>query len=304
MSTGGGALLRLDAGGPHGAGRIGEVVLDRPAAMNSLNTATLAELAGHFAALGADPAVSAVIVSAAGERAFCAGADLKERAAMSDQQILAQRPAFRAAFAALLALPQPAIAAVHGFALGGGCELALSCDVIVADATAVFGLPETTVGLVPGCGGTQLLARRVGPGRAADLIFSGRKIGADEALAMGLADRVAPAGQARKSAFELARQVAANSPVAVRAAKRALRNGAGLTLAAALDVEDAAWRTAASSADRREGIAAFAEKRRPAWPSQAGREAGPAAGPEGGPAAGPDAGPEAGPELGGSIAIV
>jgi enoyl-CoA hydratase/carnithine racemase len=189
---------------------------------------------------------------------------------MSDAQIMAQRPAFRAAFAALLALPQPAIAAVHGYALGGGCELALSCDVIVADATAVLGLPETTVGLVPGCGGTQLLARRVGPGRAAELIFSGRKVDAAEAAAIGLADRLVPAGQARESAFELGRQIAANSPVAVLAAKRALRNGAGLTLAAALDVEDAAWRTAASSADRIEGIAAFAEKRRPAWPSAGG----------------------------------
>src|SRR5712691_5345090 len=270
MSTGGGALLRLDVGGPHGAGRIGEVVLDRPAAMNSLNTATLAELTGHFAALGADPAVSAVIVSAAGERAFCAGADLKERAAMSDQQILAQRPAFRAAFAALLALPQPAIAAVHGFALGGGCELALSCDVIVADATAVFGLPETTVGLVPGCGGTQLMARRVGPGRAAELVFTGRRVQAGEAASIGLVDVLVPEESARERALELAGQIGANSPIAVRAAKQALRNGSGLGLVAALDVEDAAWRTAAASVDRREGIAAFTQKRAPVWPSVAG----------------------------------
>jgi enoyl-CoA hydratase/carnithine racemase len=160
---------------------------------------------------------------------------------------------------------------VHGFALGGGCELALSCDVIVADETAQFGLPETTVGLVPGCGGTQLLGRRVGPGMAAELIFTGRRVGAAEAAAIGMVDRVVPAGTARESAISMARQIAANSPVAVRAAKRALRHGAGLGLAAALDVEDAAWRTAASSADRREGIAAFAEKRRPAWPSLAAR---------------------------------
>ena len=184
---------------------------------------------------------------------------------MSDAQIMDQRPVFRAAFGALLALPQPAIAAVRGFALGGGCELALSCDVIVADETAVFGLPETTVGLVPGCGGTQLAARRIGPGRAAELIFTGRKVAAAEAERIGLVDRLVPAGAARQRALELARQIAANSPVAVRAAKRALRNGAGLTLAAALDVEDAAWRTAAASADRREGIAAFAEKRQPQW---------------------------------------
>jgi enoyl-CoA hydratase/carnithine racemase len=253
---------------------IAEVMLDRPAAMNALNTAILLDLTSLFAALGADPAVRVVVLSGKGMRAFCVGADLKERAAMSDEQIMAQRPAFRAAFGALLALPQPAIAAVHGYALGGGCELALSCDVIVADPTAVLGLPEASVGLVPGCGGTQLLARRVGPGRAAELIFSGRKVGAEEAAAIGLADLLVPEGQSRAGSLDLARRIAANSPVAVRAAKQALRNGAGLSLAAALDVEDAAWRTAAASADRREGIAAFAGKRQPVWPSdQAAREA-------------------------------
>lgn len=248
-------------------GDIAEVILDRPNSLNALNTAALTDLARLCTDIGADDQVRVVVLSAAGERAFSVGADLKERAAMSDAEIMAQRPVFRAAFAALLALPQPAIAAVHGFALGGGCELALSCDVIVADETAVFGLPETSVGLVPGCGGTQLAARRVGPGRAAELIFTGRRIEAREAEAIGLADRVVDVGTARELALEMATQIAANSPVAVRAAKRALRNGAGLGLAAALDVEDAAWRTAAGSADRREGIAAFAERRRPAWPS-------------------------------------
>jgi enoyl-CoA hydratase/carnithine racemase len=260
MSASGARLGREDGG-------IAEVVLDRPEALNALNTAVLLDLARLFSSLGADPSVRVVVLSGEGERAFCVGADLKERAAMSDEQIMAQRPAFRAAFGALLALPLPAIAAVHGYALGGGCELALSCDVIVADPTVVLGLPEVSVGLVPGCGGTQLLARRVGPGRAAELIFSGRKVGADEAAAIGLADLLAGEGQSRAVAFDLARRIAANSAVAVRAAKQALRNGAGLSLAAALDVEDAAWRTAAVSADRREGIAAFTEKRRPVWPS-------------------------------------
>ncbi len=246
-------------------GEIAEVVLDRPDALNALNTIALRELAAAFGAVGAEQGVRVVVLSAAGERAFCVGADLKERAAMSDEQIFAQRPAFRAAFEALLALPQPAVAAVHGFALGGGCELALSCDVIVADETAVLGLPEVGVGLVPGCGGTQLAARRVGPGRAAELVLTGRKLDAAEAAAIGLVDKLVAAGQAREAAFETARQITANSPVAVRAAKRALRAGAGLPLAAALEVEDAAWRTAAGSADRREGIAAFVAKRRPVW---------------------------------------
>jgi len=127
---------------PVAAGLIAEITLDRPEAMNALSTTVLTALTERFLAVRADPAVLAVVLSGSGERAFCAGADLKERAAMSDAQIMAQRPVFRAAFSALLALPQPVLAAVHGFALGGGCELALSCDVIVADDSAVFGLPE------------------------------------------------------------------------------------------------------------------------------------------------------------------
>jgi enoyl-CoA hydratase/carnithine racemase len=245
---------------------VAEIILSRPAAMNALSTTMLTALADACAGVAADREVRAVVLAAAGERAFCVGADLKERAAMSDSQLLAQRPAFRVAFGGLLGLPQPVIAAVHGFALGGGCELALSCDVIVADDTAVFGLPEATVGLVPGCGGTQLLARRIGPGRAADLVLTGRKVSAAEAERIGLADRRVTDGAAVDCALGLARQIAANSPVAVRAAKRAMRLGSGLGLAAALEVEDAAWRTAAMSDDRREGIAAFVAKRPPVWP--------------------------------------
>lgn len=252
-----------DSASQHGA--IAEIVLNRPAAMNALRTPMLHALAAACAAIGADPGVRAVLLSASGERAFCAGADLKERAAMSDAQFLAQRPAFVAAFAGLRAMPQPRVAAVHGFALGGGCELALSCDIVVADESAVFGLPETRVGLVPGCGGTQLAARRVGPGRAAELVLTGRHVPAAEAAAIGLADRVVPGGTAREAGLALARQIAANSPVAVRAATRALRLGDGLGLAAGMEIEDAAWRTAATSADRREGIAAFVARRPPAW---------------------------------------
>src|ERR1022692_2412898 len=166
--------------GPGGAALIAEIVLDRPEAMNALSTAMAVRLARVCAELGADRQVRAVVLAASG-RAFCVGADLKERAAMSDAQLLAQRPVFRAAFGAVLGIPQPVIAAVHGYALGGGCELALSCDLIVADETAVFGLPETTVGLVPGGGGTQLAPRRLGPGRAADLILTGRQLGVAEA---------------------------------------------------------------------------------------------------------------------------
>src|SRR5437660_8643621 len=247
---------------------VAEIMLARAEAMNAINTAMALRLAQACAELATDRQVRAVVLYGTGGRAFCVGADLKERNRMSDADFLRQRPVFRAAFGGLLALPQPLIAAVHGYALGGGCELALCCDVIVADETAVFGLPETTVGLVPGGGGTQLTQRRLGPGRAADLIFTGRRVAADEAERIGLIDRLAPAGKASAQALELAQQIAANSPVAVRAAKQAIRHGAGIGLTAALDVEDAAWRKAAMSPDRREGIAAFNEKRVPVWPGR------------------------------------
>jgi enoyl-CoA hydratase/carnithine racemase len=247
---------------------VAEIVLDRPDAMNALDTAMARRLAAVCAEVAADRTVRAVVLSAAGERAFCVGADLKERGRMTDADFLRQRPVFREAFGAVLGLRQPVVAAVAGYALGGGCELALSCDLVVADQTAVFGLPETTVGLVPGSGGTQLALRKLGPGRAADLILTGRRIDADEAYRIGLADRVVPAGAAREEALSLAGLIARNSPVAVRAAKQAIRNGAGTGLAAGLDIEDAAWRTAAFSADRKEGIAAFNQKRAPQWPGE------------------------------------
>jgi enoyl-CoA hydratase/carnithine racemase len=247
---------------------VAEITLGRPEAMNAISTQMAGELTRACAEIATTSEVRVVVLGADGERAFCAGADLKERNSMTDADLLRQRHAIRAVFGGVLALPQPAIAAVHGFALGGGCELALSCDLVVADATAVFGLPEVTVGLVPGGGGTQLTLRRLGYGRAADLVLTGRRVGVDEAGRLGLVDRRVPAGEDGTAARELAGQIAANSPVAVRAAKRAIRHGWGVSLEAGLDVEDAAWRTAALSADRREGIAAFVEKRTPAWPGE------------------------------------
>jgi enoyl-CoA hydratase/carnithine racemase len=242
------------------------VELHRPDALNAISTQLATELADVMGAIAVDAEVRAVVLAGAGDRAFCVGADLKERNALDDDGFAAQRVVFRAAFASVRALPQPAVAAVHGFALGGGLELALSCDVIVAEDAAVVGLPEVSLGLVPGGGGTQLALRRLGPGRAADVVLTGRRIPAVEALDLGLVDRVVPAGSARAAATDVARQIAENSPVATRAAKRALRDGWSLDEAAAMDVEDVAWRTAAFSADRQEGIAAFNEKRRPSWP--------------------------------------
>jgi enoyl-CoA hydratase/carnithine racemase len=244
-----------------------EIELHRPEALNALSTALARELVDVTAETAQTADVRAVLLTAAGDRAFCVGADLKERNAMSDDDLRAQRVVFRAAFGGVLQLPQPVVAAVHGFALGGGCELALSCDIVVGDETAVLGLPEVTIGLVPGGGGTQLTLRRLGAGRAADVVLTGRRIGAEEAHDLGLLDRLVPAGSAREAALDIARRIAANSPVATRAAKRALRHGWGLSYAEAMDVEDTGWRTAAFSADRKEGIAAFNEKRPPHWPN-------------------------------------
>ncbi|MEU6416167.1 enoyl-CoA hydratase/isomerase family protein [Streptomyces spiralis] len=247
---------------------VAELVLDRPKAMNAVSTGMARSIAGACAALAADRDARVVVVSSSHERAFCVGADLKERNSFSDADLMKQRPVARGAYTGVLELPMPTIAAVHGFALGGGFELALSCDVIVADRTAVVGLPEVSVGVIPGGGGTQLLPRRVGAARAAELIFTARRLEAAEAHELGLVDQLVDEGRDRAEALELASRMAANSPVGLRAAKRALRLGHGLDLRTGLEVEDAAWRSVAFSADRAEGVAAFNEKRVPRWPGE------------------------------------
>ncbi|MFJ8084262.1 enoyl-CoA hydratase/isomerase family protein [Streptomyces sp. NPDC096205] len=251
-----------------GGGHVAELALDRPKAMNAVSTEMARSIAGACAALGADRSVRAVVVTSTHERAFCVGADLKERNSFTDAELVRQRPVARGAYTGVLELPVPTIAAVHGFALGGGFELALSCDMIVADRTAVVGLPEVSVGVIPGGGGTQLLPRRVGAARAAELIFTARRVEAEEARDLRLIDLLVDAGQDREEALALAGRIAANSPVGLRAAKRALRLGHGLDLQAGLEVEDAAWRSVAFSGDRAEGVKAFNEKRKPLWPGE------------------------------------
>jgi enoyl-CoA hydratase/carnithine racemase len=264
VDTAGGRLVRVSAEhGPH----VAELVLTRGEALNAISLAMARELAAAATGLAADPSLRAVVLASDSARAFCVGADLKERAAASEADLARMRPVFRAAYRALLGLQVPVIAAVAGYALGGGFELALSCDLIVADDTAVLGLPEVTIGLVPGGGGTQLLQRRVGWSAAADLALTGRRVTAAEADRLRIIDRLVAAGQARSAAVDLARLIAANSPVAVRHAKRALRRGSEAPLDAALDIEDAAWWAAALSADRAEAVAAAKNNRPPAWPS-------------------------------------
>jgi enoyl-CoA hydratase/carnithine racemase len=245
---------------------VAEIVLDRAEALNAVSTELARQLQAACATIAADREVRVVVLSSAVDRAFCVGADLKERNGFSDDDLRAQRPVTSAAYRAVLDLPVPAIAAVHGFALGGGLELALGCDLIVADPTTVLGLPEVSVGVIPGGGGTQLLARRIGWSRAADLIFTARRLDAEAAHRIGLLDRLVDPGQDRAVALELAATIAGNSPVGVRNAKRAMREGLDLPLGAGLDVEGARWADTAFSGDRPEGIRAFAERRRPDWP--------------------------------------
>jgi enoyl-CoA hydratase/carnithine racemase len=249
-------------------GHIAEVALDRPEAMNAVSTQMALDLAAACAELSADQHVRVVLLTSTSVKAFCVGADLKERRSFTDADLFAQRPVARAAYNGVLNLPVPAIAVVEGFALGGGLEIALSCDLIIAGSAAVLGLPEVSVGVIPGGGGTQLLTRRIGWSRAAGMIFTARRMPATEAAVLGLVDEVVGAGTARERGLELATQIAANSPVGLRQAKRAMRLGGDVDLATGLEVEDGCWRSTAFSGDRAEGVAAFAEKRLPEWPGR------------------------------------
>lgn len=261
-------LVRVERFDEPSLAHVAEIVLDRPAAMNAVSTDMARAIAAATDAVAADASVRCVVLTSSHPKAFCVGADLKERNAFTDADLMEQRPVARRAYGGVLGLPVPAIAAVDGFALGGGFELALSCDVIVAGDAATVGLPEVGVGVIPGGGGTQLLVRRVGWSRAARAIFTAARLGAAEALGLGAVDEVVPAGTARERALEMAAVIAANSPVGLRNAKRAMRLGADVDLAAGLEIEDACWRATAFSGDRREGVAAFAEKRRPEWPGR------------------------------------
>jgi enoyl-CoA hydratase/carnithine racemase len=256
-----GGPVRLEVGDG-----VATVTLQRPEALNAISTGLAVALAEAVEPLATDPAVRAVVLAGAGDRAFSVGADLKERAGFDDHGWFVQREAFRRGFAAVRRCPLPTVAAVSGYALGGGAELALSCDLVVAADDATFGLPEVRLGLVPAGGGTQLLVRRVGRSVAKDLVLTGRRVDAAEALRLGLADRMVPRAELPAAARALAAEIAGNAPTAVRLAKWAVDLGADLAQEAAMEVEDQAWRRAVLSDDRREGIAAWVEGRDPRWP--------------------------------------
>jgi methylglutaconyl-CoA hydratase len=225
----------------------------------------LGELGAVLATLAAEASARVVIVHSLVPGVFCAGADLKERAAMTAEEAEAFVKRLRSTFSALEALPMPTVAAVEDAALGGGLELALACDLRVAGEAAVLGLPETTLAILPGAGGTQRLPRLVGRSAAKDLIFTGRRIGASEALGMGLVDRLAGRGEALQTALELARQILPNGPVAVRAAKASIDGGLDLDREGGMALEESCYARVLPTEDRLEGLAAFREKRRPVY---------------------------------------
>jgi enoyl-CoA hydratase len=247
------------------AGTVATVTIDRPEARNALDAETLDALDAALEALDGDGEVRAAVLTGAGERAFVAGADIKAMAGLDAAGARAFAERGQRVAERIEALRVPVLAAVNGVALGGGCELALACDFIYAARTAKLGLPEVGLGVIPGFGGTQRLPRRIGAARAAELIFTGRAIDAEEALRIGLVNEVVEPAELLPRTQAVAADIAARGPLAVAAAKRALRDGADRPLAGALELERAAFAALFATQDQKEGMRAFVDKRSPHW---------------------------------------
>ena len=246
-------------------GPVAVITLNRPEVMNSFNFAMLRALKDAVDAVRFDPETRVVIVTGAGEKAFCSGADLKERATYSEIQVREFIFTIRNLFTAIESLPQPVIAAVNGVALGGGTELTLACDIRYASETATMGLTETRLAIIPGAGGTQRLPRLVGRGRAKELIFTGRRVSAADALAIGLVNRVLPPGELLDGCLALASEICECGPVAVAQAKYAINAGLETDIGTGLAIESNAYWITIPTQDRLEGLAAFREKRKPVY---------------------------------------
>jgi len=244
-------------------GAVATLTLNRPDKLNALSAAFIAELAEAFRAFQARPP-RVVIVTGAG-KAFCAGGDIEEMRGMSTLQAKRYSEAGHALGAFIEELPFPVIAAVNGFALGGGCELALACDFIYASDVAKFGQPEVNLGVIPGFGGTQRLARRVGVGLARELIYTGAIIGADKALAIGIVNAVVAKDDLLPRVRALATDLAGKAPLALAQAKRTLLRGALADMTAANELEVQAFAMLFGTADQKEGMKAFLEKRKPTY---------------------------------------
>ncbi|MCM2561663.1 enoyl-CoA hydratase-related protein [Lutimaribacter sp. EGI FJ00013] len=234
--------------------------------MNAFDTAMAEEMLALFGTtLRRRDDIRAVVLTGAGDRAFCVGADLKERAGMTNDAWRKQHALYRDTFESLWNFPWPIIAAIRGYALGGGCELALAADFVHAADDAVFGLPEINLGIMPGAGGTQLLSRAVGLRRAKELILTGKKFSAHEARDWGLVNAIHPAGEELEAAVAVAQRIAGNAPLAVQGAKRAMDGGIGAPLKVGLALEVSVHQRLSASEDRAEGVDAFNEKRTPQW---------------------------------------
>ncbi len=243
-------------------GRVGLVTLNRPKAMNALNHQLVRELMDALEAFDSDEDIGAVVVTGS-EKAFAAGADIKEMADKTVQQMMDMD--FVKAFSRILSMHKPVIAAVSGYALGGGCEVAMSCDMIVASETAKFGQPEITIGVIPGAGGTQRLTRAVGKAVAMEMILNDRTLSAQEALQFGLVNRVVPVERTVDEALKLAEEIASRAPAAVRVAKKMINQAYELSLTDALDQERREFYDLFATEDQKEGMKAFIEKRKPDW---------------------------------------
>jgi enoyl-CoA hydratase len=255
-------LIRVDAP-VEGHEGVALVTIDRPEALNALSFALLAELADGLERLDTDGRTRAAIITGAGDRAFAAGADIVELADQTPGRLRSEGQF--GSWDRIGAIGIPLIAAVRGFALGGGCELAMTCDLIVAGDDARFGQPEIRIGVMPGAGGTQRLTRAIGVARAMELVLTGRMIDASEAYAAGLVTSVAPTADVVSAALTLADTIASMPPLAVRAAKRSVLAAAELPLSAGLRAERDAFFDLFATNDQREGMRAFQEKRPPTW---------------------------------------
>ncbi len=243
-------------------GRVGLVILNRPQAMNALNNQLMRELMEALVAFDKEEAIQAMVITG-NEKAFAAGADIKEMADKTIQQMMDRDPI--AVFARIQTIRKPVIAAVSGWALGGGCEIAMSCDMIVASETAKFGQPEITIGVIPGAGGTQRLTHAVGKALAMEMVLNNRTLSAHEALQFGLVNHVVPVERYLDEALKLAGEIAARAPIAVRVGKKMVNQAFERPLTEALHVERQELYNLFSTEDQKEGMQAFIEKRKPEW---------------------------------------
>ncbi|QHE52336.1 enoyl-CoA hydratase [Pontibacillus sp. HMF3514] len=244
------------------------ITLDRPEAANAFSLQLLDDLTNVVEHVNKQKDIRATIITASGEKAFCAGADLKERAGMTDDEVVQTVHKIGQTVHAVENIKSPVICAINGVAFGGGLELALACDLRVAADHAKFGLTETSLGIIPGAGGTQRLPRLIGLGKAKEMIYAAKRVNAEEAFTIGLVERVSSSQSLLDEALKLARSIASNAPVALRQAKQAINKGFHVDLETGLQIESMSYAVTIPTEDRLEGLKAFKEKRKPKYKGQ------------------------------------